>query len=102
MDAELCLAYALAYATLTVLMVRGSIFERLKKFILRYSYGPTELVMAELLYCSQCLGFWVGMGGSFHLPVRMDVLWHLLFAAMVSTFAILLDRIIYGKPDRSD
>jgi len=92
------------FACLTHLLATGSIFEPFKQRILGLiprKWRRFEKSMAELMFCSQCLGFWIGLAGSIlvyeYIPAPVGLA-NLLFAAAVSTTALFLTRIT-EKPE---
>lgn len=102
MAADEALITVLLYATVTVLLIRGEIFEPFKMKILHVVPGFAEEFFASVMYCSQCLGVWIGLVGlltiepvSFIHPLAQCI----LFPAAVSTIALLLDRVIYGREE---
>jgi len=95
------------WASVTHLLATGSIFESIKRFVIRAiprRCYRLEKLAAELLYCSQCLGFWVGLAGSLFsfqdipLPVGVS---NAAFAAAVSSIALILTRMT-EKPEDED
>lgn len=93
------------YSSLSHLLATGDIFVPVKAAVIRVipaRWSTIEEGAAKLLYCSQCLGFWVGLAGSLtvdglgHLP---SVVSNVLFAAAVSSFALLLTRLTEKRSD---
>ena len=94
------------YSSLSHLLATGEIFVPVKAAIIRIipaRWSRIEEGAATLLYCSQCLGFWVGLAGSVtvsgltnHLPAGLA---NVLFAATVSSFALLLTRFTEKRSD---
>lgn len=65
-----------------------------------YIFEPIRLklshkypILGTLISCSQCLGFWVGLGASFFI---LDEPWggYLVFAGLVSLMSYLTDLLI--------
>lgn len=82
--------FALQAAAITLIFVRGSIFERVR------SRGPA--LWRELASCALCAGFWVGLGwfalASWPLQGRAAYLWCFGGAALSAAAALLLVRAI--------
>lgn len=95
-----------AAVCMTICITRADIFERAK--MIAISLAPSKIGMDEfigkLLYCSQCLGFWVGF--IFHIvhpsyTMVNFIIDPFLSGFVVSTISIGVDRIIYGKHETS-
>ena len=98
--------WIVAAVSATICLSKAAIFERPKKLIISSvtSKFGLDIIIGELMYCSQCLGFWVGVFGFvFHpYPIANPFIDKLFINAIitgfiVSTLSILLDRIIYGR-----
>ena len=97
--------WILSLSSLTVLLARGGIFYNMKMTIMRLlpaRFGIDHKAM-ELMFCSQCLGFWVGILGAWliEFPTGSSVIKFILIGALVSTISLTIDRICYGR-DYSD
>ena len=54
------LLFLLGCSGFTITFMLGSIFQRVRDFIEKHSS-----FFGEMIYCPLCLGFWVGVAGSF-------------------------------------
>lgn len=89
-----------------VALVRGSILEEPKTWFLKFVPRILEKKVNELLYCSMCLGFWVGLVGTAILRVHglflnRPVTW-ICSGFLVSILAIFTDRMIFGRDSRNN
>lgn len=98
---ELIVWFVVSVST-TIFLSRGSIFEDIKTRIIGSLPAVVDSLAGELMYCAQCLGFWVGFIGCAAFPLQGDLHPFVtsLFAGVVtSTLSICMDRLIYGNPD---
>lgn len=92
--------YLLILICFTLVFVRGWIFDRPKKFLIKPLKGYIEEFFSTLLYCSMCTGFWVGLFGSFIL----DSSWigyspainHFASGLIISILSKGVDKLIFG------
>lgn len=86
------------FASLSFGLATGSVLERLKYRIARHM-GRFDEVALSFMFCPMCLGFWIGMAGSFVYDVSWvglhPVFNHLLSAFAVSAFAQVLGSVTY-------
>jgi hypothetical protein len=103
--------WIIAAVSTTICLSKAAIFERPKKMIISSvtSKFGIDIIIGELLYCSQCLGFWVGVFGFMIHPYSvvnpfMNKLFlnAIITGFMVSTLSILIDRMIYGRYENTD
>lgn len=98
----------LIWTSVTVVFVRGEVFTKPKDFLIRMiPSGEFEELIATLLYCAQCSGFWIGFLGSFIMwPFWISTdFWGIvpfLNGFCISLTSTIADRIIYGTDDRKD
>ena len=92
-----------AVSSVTLVWVRGEIFDPFKRFLIDDA-GKYDKFVATLVYCSMCSGFWVGVFS--YLFIQPDMLnrpiwieWP-LWSCMVSVSSIAIDRLIWKKPYR--
>lgn len=94
-----------AAVSTTICLSRSAIFESPKKYVISiapFRFG-IDIILGELMYCSQCLGFWIGLFGFIFFPyisnlTMIEIVPNAILAGfIVSTLSITLDRIIYGR-----
>lgn len=91
------------WTAVTITLVRGEIFEPLKKWTIYITPKVLEEYIATLLYCAQCSGFWVGIVGAvIILPEWIVPLGGIPVAVILHGFCIsftstILDRQLYGN-----
>ena len=100
------ITWILAAVCMAVCLTRASVFEWIKTLIISSVPKGFDEVVGELMYCSQCLGFWIGAIGSAFFPLDLGIsnsiaLEALFTGFIVSTLSILMDRLIYGRNNSS-
>ena len=73
---------------LTLILTRGTIFDKVRNWI-----GIQNGFLGTLVYCSQCLGFWVGLV-YYVIRIRKNVIEAILFASAISLLSYLIDAIL--------
>lgn len=89
----------------TVTFTRAEIFEWPKNKIINRLPVKLEKPIGSLMYCSQCLGFWVGFTLSWliGLPISGIVgIDNIMLGFVSSYFSSLGDKIIYENSDEGD
>lgn len=107
-DIASLLRFLIICASIAVCFARWSILEKPKEFVIRIipsRYPYVERFVGELLYCAQCIGFWIGILLSIYLEptwINMAGLDHIVSGAVSSFTATLFDRAVYGKYNGTD
>lgn len=84
--------FLLASWGITSIITMGGIFKKV-----RYKVAKFSSILGELISCSHCLGFWVGMGLSFVLHVNLQchyLVESFLQATMSSGICLLLSAFL--------
>ena len=93
---------------MTEWLIRSPQFESFKEFALKHSPKFIEKGLGGLLYCTLCLGFWIGLLCSipayrgiefsmFNMPVTL-----VANAFLVSVLSLYLDRLLFGIDRHND
>lgn len=91
--------------SLTVVLARAEVLEYIKGYIIMHVSVKMEKPLGSLMYCSQCMGFWIGIILSIFLGPSLSGIPgvdNILLGFVSSYFSSLGDRIIYGISDESD
>lgn len=92
--------------SMTICLAKASIFEPGRTLILSAVPAGMDEAIGELLYCSQCLGFWIGFAGYllfplYHGGISLGI--SSVFAGfVVSTLSIAMDKLIYGRTSQTE
>lgn len=91
---------------ITIVLVRGSMLEKIKQRILKITPKRFEENVGFLMYCSMCLGFWIGIIG-IAILVKDTIFLNRIVTAicsgfLVSVLSIYLDRLIFGIDKHND
>ena len=97
--------FILVFSSLSILLAKGEIFDPIKEIILKHIPSFIDEYVATLLTCSMCIGFWIGLIGSF----IYDMTWlqlvsgkiqsHLLAGPLISVTSIAIDKFIFKDID---
>jgi len=106
---ETMIVYLMLWVAVTVVFVKGDIFEAFKTVIIRVTptFFGMDMYMSLLLYCAMCSGFWIGIAGAFvidpvWIPSDIFVIRVVLSGFTVALSAAIVDRGIYGESHRTD
>lgn len=67
----------LLWTAITITLATGWIFDRPKTWIVNHLDIPYDTYAAKLMYCPQCLGFWVGfIGAVICWPIWLEQYFH--------------------------
>lgn len=97
--------FILISVSCTITLVRAEILERPKGWIIDSLPVKLEKLVGSFLYCSQCLGFWVGIAISLILNVwitEIPVLDQVMLGMVSSYLSSIGDRLVYGIPGDDD
>jgi hypothetical protein len=92
--------FIIASVSCSVVLARADILEEPKQFILKHLPTRLEVTIGSFMYCSQCIGFWVGIAMSLVLGTQMSEIPGvnaLILGFVSSYFSSIGDRIVYGK-----
>ena len=90
--------YILIGISITYALTTGWILKGPKDRLVGILAAPFDLYLSKLLYCPQCLGFWIGAG----MPLVMEPLWYkgpymiqlLLSGFLISTASSVFARLM--------
>lgn len=90
----------LVLVCVTEWLVRAPQFETIKIWILKVTPKFAEETVGGFLYCTLCLGFWIGLIGTIigkvdSIFVNRPITW-IASAFLVSVLSIYLDRLLFG------
>lgn len=102
---DIFLIFVIICSALSVGIARGTLLDPAKTLVLKLipqKYTSVEFMIGTLLYCSQCIGFWVGI----IIGTILDIKWTgyisgipyvILSGFISSSFSMILDRFSYGN-----
>jgi len=82
--------------SITIFLSTSTIFDTPKMLILKRlpTGGPLEHNISTLLFCSQCIGFWVGLIFSIIYFANFGIINIIMLPIVVSTISAVLASII--------
>jgi hypothetical protein len=98
--------FILISVSITILLSKGDIFEPIKYTILKIIPRCIEESVLMFMYCSMCIGFWVGILvysiSPLVISVSIPYIDYVFAGSISSLFSIGIDRIIFSKNIKED